>query len=234
MTAGTLSAVDVIGARERELSWRNVFNPRQPSSRDLGSFAEEQIRALIRQVFSPYGSTPARQIVLSAIDSFNDVPGLCRHIGDLLATEKAADVAIVSTFSQPVRGAEPERTALYHGDGVRTPLKQVATQLRRNCWLLDGSGCLYQRGESLQGYLSQIREEFEYSIVAAPPAGESDMATAMAQLADGIILVLQAHRTRRAAARMVKERMDEAHVRLLGTVLSDREFPIPRELYLRL
>lgn len=234
MTAGTLAAVEVIGAREREVAWREALSPRRTPSWDLESLAREQIRGLIRQVFSPHGAPPVRQVVFSAIDSSSDVHQLCRQVGDLLAREKSADVAIVGAFSHLARDAGTETTASYHRDGAHAPLKEVATRLHRNCWLLDSGQRFYQSGESLQEYLSQIREEFEYSILAAPAAGESDTATAIAQLADGIILVLQAQSTRRAVAQRIKERMDDARVRLLGTVLSDREFPIPRELYLRL
>jgi Mrp family chromosome partitioning ATPase len=56
----------------------------------------------------------------------------------------------------------------------------------------------------------------------------------MARLADGLILVLSARHTRRAAARRIKQLLDEARVQLLGTVLTDREFPIPERIYRRL
>jgi Mrp family chromosome partitioning ATPase len=84
----------------------------------------------------------------------------------------------------------------------------------------------------LHAYLAEVRREFEYSIVAAPPAGESNEALAMAQFADGIILVLSAMHTRRVTARKIAEVL--AQVRLLGTVLADREFPMPEGIYRRL
>ena len=87
---------------------------------------------------------------------------------------------------------------------------------------------------SLHSYLGEVRREFEYSIVEAPPAGESNVATAMAQFADGIILVLSAHRTRRIMARKIKGVLEAAQARILGTVLSDRVFPIPEGIYRRL
>jgi hypothetical protein len=40
--------------------------------------------------------------------------------------------------------------------------------------------------------------------------------------------------TRRRAALQTKRALEEAGVRLLGTVLADREFPIPQNLYRRL
>jgi hypothetical protein len=84
---------------------------------------------------------------------------------------------------------------------------------------------------SLNGYLAKLRREFEYSIVEGPPAGESSEAAALGRSADGIILVLEAHRTRRAVARKIKATLDAADVRVLGMVLTGRRFPIPEVIY---
>ncbi len=83
----------------------------------------------------------------------------------------------------------------------------------------------------MSDYLSVIRREFEYSILLAESGTQSGQATEMAQAADGMILVLSARYTRRAAARRIKQGFDDAGVRLLGTVLTDREFPIPEAIY---
>jgi Mrp family chromosome partitioning ATPase len=54
------------------------------------------------------------------------------------------------------------------------------------------------------------------------------------QLADGIILVLDARSTRRATARKIKETLQGARSQILGTVLSERVFPVPESIYRRL
>jgi Mrp family chromosome partitioning ATPase len=87
---------------------------------------------------------------------------------------------------------------------------------------------------SLRNRLRDIRREFDYSIVVGSATEESDDAMAMAQFADGMILVLSAEHTRRITARKIREAMDAAQIRLLGTVLSDREFPVPAGIYRRL
>jgi Mrp family chromosome partitioning ATPase len=46
--------------------------------------------------------------------------------------------------------------------------------------------------------------------------------------------VVSAQRTRRAAARTIKQALEAAHARILGTVLSERTFPVPEALYRRL
>jgi Mrp family chromosome partitioning ATPase len=87
---------------------------------------------------------------------------------------------------------------------------------------------------SWKSYLWEMRREFEYSIVGEPFPGEWNEATAMARFADGIILVLSAHRTRRIRARTMKNKLEAAQAHILGTVLSDRTFPIPEGIYRRL
>jgi len=116
------------------------------------------------------------------------------------------------------------------------PLRRMAIPIRTNLWLVqalaeDGGRISDSRWHA---HLCELRTGFEYSIVEGPPAGASSEATAMAQLADGIILVLSARRTRRATARCVKERLEAAQARILGTVLTDRLFPIPESIYRRL
>lgn len=234
MTARALNAIDVIGTRERELAWREALTPHPSWTWDPQRFAEEQLRGLVRQVFSESRGMDVRQVAFSAIDSSTDVAGLCRRVGEMLATEKRVDVAIVGAFFQLVPNAPSEPCSIEQADGMEDHLKETATRLGRHCWLLDSGERICSGGERLHTFLRQIRQQFDYSIVAAPAASESDVAMAMSRCADGIILIVSAQQTRRAAARTIKEKMDEAHVRLLGAILSDREFPIPHSLYCRL
>lgn len=200
-------------------------------------FAREQIRGLVRQVFFSHAGRPVRQVVFSALDPETDVRLICRQVGESLARETEGSIAIVGEYPQLLLDAE-----IYEAKGTEclaqdasTPLRQTATRVGGNLWLAPGAG----KNEgiataSLHSYLGNVRRQFEYSLVVAPPAGESNVATAMAQFADGIILVLSASHTRRAAARKIKEALEGAQARLLGTVLSDRTFPIPERIYRRL
>jgi Mrp family chromosome partitioning ATPase len=83
-------------------------------------------------------------------------------------------------------------------------------------------------------WLEELRNEFEFVVIQGPAAGASSEAALLGQLTDGIILVLDARSTRRAAARMAKETLDAAQCRILGTVLTQRMFPIPERIYRRL
>jgi hypothetical protein len=200
-------------------------------------FAREQIRGLVRMVFSASAPKPVRQVVFSAVDASTDVRNLCMSVADTLAAETLGDIAILGGYAQIVR--DDTHAPEYSGrvDKNRgASLHQTASHIRSNVWQLpvrQGSmNCV--PASSTNTYLGEIRREFEYSIIAAPSAQESGEALAMSQFADGIILVLSAQSTRRATARRIKDQLDQSHVRLLGTVLGDREFPIPTGLYRRL
>jgi Mrp family chromosome partitioning ATPase len=71
-------------------------------------------------------------------------------------------------------------------------------------------------------------------VIHGPAAGLSSEAALLGQLADGIILVLDAHSTRRATALKIKETLQGASSKILGTVLSERAFPVPEGIYRRL
>jgi hypothetical protein len=199
---------------------------------DQESFAREQIRGLVRQIFFPRTASPVRQVVFSAVDTDTDVRRICRRVGETLALEAASSIAVAGEYPK-VYEAKPSYER--HAEKGASQLRQTATRMGCNLWLvpLDRAGHDCFTSASLRAYLGKLRQEFEYSIVESA-AGASSEAAAMAQLSDGIILVVSAHRTRRAAARMVKSRLESAEARILGTVLSERVFPIPEKVYRRL
>ena len=57
---------------------------------------------------------------------------------------------------------------------------------------------------------------------------------AVSRFVDGVILVLQAHVTRREIVRNVTAYLEDLNTPLLGVVLNDRTLPIPEPLYRRL
>lgn len=239
MSLGAFQSSDMARAAETTPARRQSVASLQICTWNPESFAHEQIWGLVRQVFFASLARPIRQIVLTAIESGTDVASICRQIGEALALETSRGVAVVLRSTQNC-GTETDREITWPGiEGSDAPLLRTATQLQSNLWMLLQNKILSGGDElvpsrSLNGYLAKLRREFEYSIVEGPPAGESSQAAALGRSADGIILVLEAHRTRRAAARKVKGTLDAADVRVLGIVLTGRRFPIPEGIYRRL
>jgi len=240
MRAGILNAGSWIpgGVREK-LRTEEVLITDQERARDprwdLEEFEREQVRGLVRHVFFLETNPPVRQVVFSAIEPETDIRPLCKKVGELVAAETDGDVAFIDE-----RHATESILTIASGSSATKERKRPgepkahATQMARNFFWLEGrtqNGDRY-RARSLQLYLAELRQEFEYSIVAAPPLAISNESLAMAKRADGVVLVLSALHTRRVSALKVKNALCGA--RLLGTVLCEREFPIPSGIYRRL
>jgi hypothetical protein len=227
-----------------DLTKTEIREQAQPAPRKLQpgagwnpeNFAQEQIRGLVRAVFHSGSERPVRQVVFSSVEPETDVRSICRRVGEVLAVEKSESVvAIAGRFPYALHDRERQWEAIAGRENRDTGgrLRRTATQLRANLWLVPTEG---NDGDpvtalSVHQYLSEMRREFEYSIVAARSAENSSEAMAMAQFADGIILVLSAQHTRRATARRFKEALEASRAHVVGTVLSDRVFPIPEAIY---
>jgi hypothetical protein len=216
---------------------RESVHPEQRSVPQAGgwnpdNFAREQIRGLVRQVFFSNVERPVRQVIFSAVDQETDVKNICRLVGEALALETTGSIAVAGQYPQVLPGAEMCGCSDKDASAV---LRQSATRVRGNLWLVpavrEGDQCATPL---IHSYLGEMRREYEFSVIEGPPAGESNKAAAMAQFADGIILVLSARHTRRITARKIEEMLETAQARVLGTVLSDRTFPIPEQIYRRL
>jgi hypothetical protein len=192
-----------------------------------GNFAREQIRGLVQRVFFSGGARAVKQVVFSAVGSNTDVANICEQVGQILALETSAHIAIVGRDL-------PDRE--YVGS---VSIKSWSTQIALNLWHVPGFGpreCGEKPGTDRfwHSCLADLRSEFDYAVIQAPAAEASSEAALLGRLADGIILVLGAHSTRKATARKVKETLEATRSRILGTVLSERRFPVPESIYRRL
>jgi hypothetical protein len=222
----------VAGRAESERVRAQELNSKPACGWNPQDFAREQVRWLVRQLFLS-GERAVRQVVFSPIEAETDVLNLCWRVGETLALETKQAVVVVGDYPQALQDTETARITRHAAGDSTLP---DATRVTSNLSLLPSfasDGNTVSRA-SLHSYIAAVRSGFEYSIVAGPPAAESTTTTEMAQLADGIVLVLSARRTRRITARKIKEKLELAQARLLGIVLSDRAFPIPERIYRRL
>jgi protein-tyrosine kinase len=208
-----------------------------PPAETLGSvggwnpanFAREQIRGLVRRVFFAVEGRPVKQVVFSPVEAHSGMGVICDQVGRALALETHSDIAILS------RDVEAALCTSHEGVAIRS----WATQLSVNLWRvpelsLCPSGEEVGTGRYWRAQLEELRSEFEYTVIHGPAAGLSSEAALLGQLADGIILVLDAQSTRRATALKIKETLQGTSSKILGTVLSERAFPVPEGIYRRL
>jgi hypothetical protein len=195
-------------------------------------FAREQIRTLVRRIFLNGEGHSARQIVFSAAGGNMELTSLCIQVGEALALETSSSVAIV------IRESHDAKKISVHDDGRADFIKNDAVCMASNLWRVVVSPWNGAQKSGMGRYwasrLAELRREFEFAVIHGPAAGVSSEAALLAELADGIVLVLGAGSTRKASARKVKECLQAGSSRILGTVLSERVFPIPQGIYRRL
>ncbi|HZQ22914.1 MAG TPA: hypothetical protein VFA89_08955 [Terriglobales bacterium] len=207
---------------------------------DPQRFATEQIRGLVRQVFFPGWPRPARQVVISGIHDAGRVAEVCARVAIELAAQVRSRVCAVETemirpalldclmaqfganSSSNHATSTPEHRQF--GDNLFFVSGEALWASKSGCYSAEGIGCA----------LSELRRRFEYTVLHAPPAGIYNQTALMARASDGIILVLEAGRTRRLAARQAAQLLRRANARLIGTVLNHRMFPVPEAIYRRL
>lgn len=225
-----LRTSELIGSADESTSHSQAASVREANGWDPEVFAREQIWSLVRRVFFSREGSAVRHVVFCAAGSNADVGNICLRVGRALASETPADVAVV------LRENNDTHLSL-HGDS-RT-IKSHAARLGTNLWRVADFGLYEGREKSGSGQywiprLAELRSEFDFVVIHGPAAGISSEAELIAELVDGMVLVLEANITRRASARRLKEILESGRCRILGTVLNQRAFPIPQRIYQRL
>ncbi|HEY1660164.1 MAG TPA: hypothetical protein VGG14_17565 [Candidatus Sulfotelmatobacter sp.] len=232
-SVGVLQQSGVAGAAVQEATLPIVL-PDKSNGWKPDEFAREQIRGLVRRVFFAGGSSPVRQVVFCAAELHIDLAPICDKVARALARETAAQVALLGREEEN----EDFTTAPIPSE-KRSLIKSSFNQLASNLWYVTRN--LSAIGDKHVGTgvhwltcLSELRKDFEYVVIEGPAAGVSSEAALLGQVTDGLILVLGAHSTRKATAQKIKQTLQGAQSRILGTVLSERRFPIPDSIYNRL
>ncbi len=86
----------------------------------------------------------------------------------------------------------------------------------------------------VEAYWERLSRGADLIILDTPPVLASPLCQALAPTADGVVLVVEAERTRAAIAREARDVLSAAGANLLGVVLNKRRHHVPRALYDRL
>jgi protein-tyrosine kinase len=204
----------------------------------------EEASKLVQRVFALPGTPGPRAVVFTGIGDGSGSPAVCAMAAEALAARGIGSVCVVdSNFRSPalhrwfeVDNLEGLADGLTHSGPIRELTRQIAAG---NLWLLPcGSHSVASAylayADRLSIRLGELREEFDYVLITAPPADKYPEAIAIGKMADGVILVVEANSTPREIVQKTKYSLDSAEVRLLGAVLNDRTFPIPQAIYSKL
>ncbi|HEY2733887.1 MAG TPA: hypothetical protein VGI70_07880 [Polyangiales bacterium] len=88
--------------------------------------------------------------------------------------------------------------------------------------------------ETVRAMIGSVSNNFELVILDLPPVSESVIGPALAKAVDGVIMVVEAERTRSQSVRAAHRTLQMYGGNVLGVVLNKRRFHIPDFIYRRL
>jgi protein-tyrosine kinase len=207
---------------------------------DARTLSREELIKLVQRIFL-LDHNGRKMVVFTSAENSTGCTSICAGAAEAIAAQIDSPVCVVD--------ANLQRPALHLCFGVENirgltdavfkpgPIKQFAQKLPgSNLWLLPCGSKASQlsavmKAEHLQARINELRSEFAYILIDSPPVSEHTEAILLGRLTDGAVLVLESNATRREVARIAKEDLEAAQVRVLGAVLNKRTFPIPQFLY---
>jgi protein-tyrosine kinase len=217
---------------------QRVFVKEVPFPEQSELFGAEMAR-LIQTIYQPKSGRAPRRVMFCGVEDGNGSSTVCASAARALAANINESVCIAdaniharrltSTFGVDTSNPffEPPRTT-----------REQCLKLDRNLWFAGIDQFVNERGlllspDELRDHLIQLQAAFDYVLVDAPGATASRDAALLGQLVDGVILILEANRTRKATALRAKEMLEASGVKLMGTILNNRTFAIPEAIYRR-
>jgi len=199
----------------------------RPAVSPTASVNDEQIRALVQQLFFRRESKPVRHVGFVPIEASTETATLCLEVARVLAEEDRYDVGLIDAHPDSVPLQTKLQIPSHNRAEASWPMAPRLWMVPRQSWLPDPSE---QRiAEQNLSRLRELTTEFDFSILWCAPA--SWLTACIGQTCDGLVLVLAANKTRRLVAAQIKDQLSKAQVPLLGTVLAERRFPVPQGLY---
>lgn len=207
------------------------------------TIAHEEELKLVRRIFLAEENSP-RMVLFSEFERNTGCASICVHVGEILAAQSEGSVCLVDMgFRAPSLheycGVQNER-GLAEALVESSPVHEFAQQLSpANLWVIpSGRGApqlnFAKVPDRLRTRMEELRKAFRYVVVHSGSLWLNADAMLVSKWTDGVVLVLEAHSTRRDTARRIKESLGAANARVLGVVLNNRTYPIPETLYSRL
>jgi Mrp family chromosome partitioning ATPase len=232
-------------AVSRWLGLHSIRQPRQHrSSVNYQSMSQQEEIKLVERVFLGPDAGSNRVILFSGVDRAEGGARVCAQAARTLAARVHGSVCILDADLQARSLQRHLRIAslpgLCEAMSQSGPVRHYAHLLAlSNLWLMtsgsdDADSQAPLNSDRLRIRFDELRRQFDYVLINAPSLGTTANLTRFAQLADGVIFVVDANSTRRETTKQFKESLEELRVRVLGVVMNDRTFPIPESVYRKL
>jgi Mrp family chromosome partitioning ATPase len=200
----------------------------------------DPISALVHKLFYRTGSTDIRCIVFLGCAENSGGTSVCARAASALAAQVEDRVCVVDVkFKNPsvhkIFGKDNLtglRDAVQHSRSGSNFVKQLEES---NLWVLpagaeDGAQRAAVSQRDLSTCLAQLKSEFAYMLIDAPPLNSKSELSALAEVSDGAVLVVDSSGLTADAALRGRSKLRNSKLRLLGMVLNQDQASLLRSL----
>lgn len=205
------------------------FGARLTATLDPSSSASEAYRTLRTSLLYTYVDTPPKVIVVTSPGTREGKSTTCANLGVVLAQAGKSTLIIDCDLRRPVM----------HNIFELRNLRGVVDILGETCSLQESrqeplpyltvisAGTLPPNPAEILGsrrfteFLDRARQEFEYVLIDTPPVGIVSDPLIVSTQADGVLLVVDAQRTRRGTLRQAVRSLMSVGTNILGTVMNN-------------
>ena len=208
-----------------------AFTAERSSGRGFPRQLESNLMAsLVQRVFLQPEQKPPHMVVFAAIDHGNGCSLIAASVARALTASAPRAVCLVeANFRSPAlprllgtTNYQGFTDALLEQGGIRSFMKPLGNE---SLWLLSSGPVAADSpkllaAERTRARFVELRAEFDFVIVDAPPLSQYPDAIALGQLSDGMMLVLEAGSTRQDAALTAVQYVRSSRIQVLGAVLN--------------
>ena len=215
----------------------------RPRRRKQPFTPDPEVVSLVHQVFLARRDPPLGMVVFSGVEHGVGCSRIAAGTAAMLASGGDLVCLVEANFNSPslsqLFGVE-SGPGLAAAIGSSTPILNYAKPVSddERLWLLpaglaDSNAPGLLGASRLRTRLEELQDEFAFVIVDAPPVHCAETLT-LGRLSSGVVLVLEADRTRRDTTAAAAGMLRSSEIELLGAVLNKRTYPIPDRIYARL
>jgi len=203
---------------------------------DAGQVAREETLRLVQRIFLQQTQNAPRTVVFAAVSPGTGCSQVCLLVAEAIRANFGGSVCVVeANFRSPALPGLLGTTnhyglteALLQPGPIRSFAKPVHSD---NLWLLSsgsvdpGSPSLLT-GDRIKARFDELRAEFDYVLVDAPPLSRYEDAMILGRITDGVVLVLEAVTRKEAVLRLIQN-LRTSQITVLGAVLNNCTLSVP-------
>ena len=221
-----------------------VLSPGEPPSTGFEVVAEKEMVTLSRTIDSLLETSPKKVIQFIGAQGGEGTSTVIRDFAMVSAAKLGKTVLLLDADPQ-----SPSQHLFFHLQpkfGWEEILRNKRTFRKAICRIgktglyvyptPPGSASLPKAlfSPEIKEFWEEAKEKFDLVLIDSAPASASPDGIGLSRFADGVVLVLQAEKTRKPVAERLKNQILQNGGNLLGMVFNNRRYHIPESVYKRL